>query len=258
MAETAIQKQKPTPGFGAGVSAFARGFRLIQRDPELWPFALVPALVFSVLEAAFVTLALRVARPWVLARLPEATSTLGRFGADVAAALAVFAVAALGWFIAVALAPPLSAPALERIVKRVEQQQRSPARAPLGFFAEMVCGLKAMTGAFLAGLPLFALLSLAEMVFPVVAAVTVPLRFVLSSLLLAWGLFDYPLTLRGAGFRNRFALLREHLACFLGFGLTFALAFWLPCCGVILLPVGVAAATSLLPQLEATSQKRAR
>ncbi len=247
------------PGLGAGVQAFFRGFEAIRREPELWPLALVPALVFSVLEAAFVALALRVARPWLLARLPEATSSVGRFGADVAAALAVFAVAALGWMVAVALAPPLSAPALERIVERVERQLRFPPRPALGFFAEMSCALRAMTGAFLVGLPLFALLSVLEALLPALTILSVPLRFVLSSLLLAWALLDYPLTLRGSGFRARLALLRHSPLCFVGFGLTFSLVFWLPCCGVLLLPVGVAGATWLLPQLEAAAQKnRAR
>ena len=80
----------------------------------------------------------------------------------------------------------------------------------------------------------------------------------MSRILYRGSLFDYPLTLRGSGFRARLALLRANPLCFLGFGLTFALVFWLPCCGVLLLPVGVAAATWLLPQLEASTQKRAR
>ena len=42
----------------------------------------------------------------------------------------------------------------------------------------------------------------------------------------------------------------------LGFGLTFALIFWVPCCGVALLPVGAAAATRLLAQIEGFAAPR--
>jgi uncharacterized protein involved in cysteine biosynthesis len=71
-------------------------------------------------------------------------------------------------------------------------------------------------------------------------------------LLVAWSLFDYPLTLRGIGFRQRLAIVRDNLGCSLGFGAAFALIFWLPFCGIALLPVGVAAATQLLSKLGAT------
>jgi hypothetical protein len=39
--------------------------------------------------------------------------------------------------------------------------------------------------------------------------------------------------------------VRDHFACVAGFGAVFALSFWLPCCAVVLLPVGAVAATRL-------------
>jgi uncharacterized protein involved in cysteine biosynthesis len=44
--------------------------------------------------------------------------------------------------------------------------------------------------------------------------------------------------------------MRENFPPVLGFGLAFMLVFWVPCCGVALLPVGVAAATKLSVDIE--------
>jgi uncharacterized protein involved in cysteine biosynthesis len=245
-----MSEHSKRPGFSAGFGAVFTGFGTIAREPRLWPWALVPALCLGLLEAGFVALAFTLLKPWVVAHFPEASSRIGRLGVEVAGALAALAVAAVGWFVAVALAPALSAPALEKIVKEVERAQGLPSRPSIGFFAEMLSGFRAMTGAALLGLPLFSLLFALGFALPALAIVTTPLKFVLSSLLVAWGLFDYPLTLRGVGFRERLRFARRNLACFAGFGLAFALVFWLPCCGVVLLPVGVAAATLLVGAIE--------
>ena len=211
----------------------------------MWGRALVPALVFVVLFGAFASLGLVVARPWLEARLPDPTTTLGRIGIEAAGYGIALVVVVVGWFASLALAPPLSAPALESIVGQIEARVGAPYRAPLGFFAEVLCGFRALCGALLVALPAFFVLWLLDVFVPVLAPLTFTVGSVLSSLLVAWGLFDYPLTLRGTGFRGRVALARENFACVLGFGLAFALAFWL-CCGLLLLPVGTIAATRLL------------
>jgi CysZ protein len=241
---------KPRPGFGAGVSAVFGGFGTIAGTPSLWPWALVPIVILFVLEGTIIWLAMTFARPWVESLLPEATSAWGKRGVGVLGFLAVGALAVVGWFIAVPLAPPLSAPALEHVVRRVETELGVPPRPSIGFFRELLCGFRALAGGLIAAVPIFAILSIAEFIFAPVAIVTTPLKFLVSSLLVAWGLFDYPLTLRGIGFRARLAWLRENFACALGFGVAFALIFWVPCCGVLLLPVGAAAATRLLVDIE--------
>ena len=45
--------------------------------------------------------------------------------------------------------------------------------------------------------------------------------------------------------RDRLRLVRAEWRSFLGFGLAFTAAFFIPCCGIVLLPVGVVAATRL-------------
>ena len=95
--------------------------------------------------------------------------------------------------------------------------------------------------------PVFAILTVVELVAPPASVVTWPLKFVVSALLLAWDLLDYPLGLRGVsvGERLRFfgrnfwplsaiRVIRCGRSCScLGFGL-------------LLLPFGVAGATRLV------------
>jgi hypothetical protein len=52
------------------------------------------------------------------------------------------------------------------------------------------------------------------------------------------------------GARERWALVKRELPLVLGFGTAFALLFWLRCCGIVMLPVGVAAATRLLWEIQ--------
>jgi uncharacterized protein involved in cysteine biosynthesis len=245
---TALPAKGPlrAPGFFDGVASLPRAVAELARSPALWPRALVPTLGFALLFTGAVALSWFVARPWLLEHLPEARSGLGRWGAG-AAGIGFAAVLSLGgWFAALALAPPLSAPALETLVTEIEARLGAPPRAPLGFFAELACGFRALFGAALVALPTLFVLWLVQALVPPAAAVTVPVAALVSALLVAWGLFDYPLTLRGVGFRERLRFVRRNFACVLGFGGAFALAFWLPCCGVVLLPVGAIAATRLV------------
>ena len=189
------------------------------------------------------------ARPWFVRLLPEATSSFGRAGESVAGWVLAALLAWVGWYVALALAPVLSAPALERIVHVVERSAGAPPRAPLGFWRELGCGMRSLAGALCVALPVSALLWLVGVAFPPATVVTLPLGAFVGALLVAWSLFDYPLTLRGFGFVARLALMREHFVCVAGFGAVFALAFTLPCCAVALLPVGAVAATRLTSRL---------
>ena len=233
------------PTFFDGFSAFFSGFRALADQPALWPFAAVPAVIFLLLEGTFVTLSVVVVAPWVATKLPAVASWYGEVAVGVVSYGLAVLLAIIGWFVATALAVPLSAPALERIVDQVEQKLGAPARVPIGWLRELACGFRSLFGALLLAGPLLIAVWVLEAFLPVLAPITIPAHVIVTSLLVAWGLFDYPLTLRGIGFRERLALVREHFACVLGFGLAFALLFWFPCCGILLLPVGAAAATRL-------------
>jgi CysZ protein len=245
LAELQAASGRTRLGFASGVATLPRAFAEISRTPELWAFSLVPSLIFFLLMAVFGAAAVLGARPWLGRHLPAASSAFGRIGEDALGWTFVALLVWAGWYVALALAPVLSAPALERIVHVVERRAGAPARAPLGFWRELGCGLRSLAGAACVAVPLSSVLSLVGFVFPAVTPVTLPLALVLGALLVAWSLFDYPLTLRGFGFRDRLRFVREHFVCIAGFGAAFALAFWLPCCAVVLLPAGTVAATRL-------------
>jgi uncharacterized protein involved in cysteine biosynthesis len=236
-------------GFWRGFAAPFGAARRLLGQPQAWPWSLVPAFVFLVLEVGFVAVSWRFVRPWVseqLAHVDWLPNALVLGASWIAAALSV----ALGWLLAMFLAPALSAPALERIVALTEVELRAPARAPLGFVAEFWCGARALLSSLAITLPLVLALSLCELLLPPFAVVSVPLKLLLGALGVAWGLFDYPLTLRGIGARQRFRFMSRHFPVVLGFGCAFSLLFWLPCFGVLMLPVGVAAATQLYWKIE--------
>jgi uncharacterized protein involved in cysteine biosynthesis len=236
-------------GFWRGfVAPFNAARRLLQL-PRAWPFVIAPALVFVVLEIAFIGVSWRVVKPWASSALAGVTwlpPVLATGASWLAATLAVV----LGWLLAVFLAPMLTAPALERIVGITEKDLRAPERLPLGFFAEFWCGARALLVSLAVTLPVLLVLTLLELFVPPLAVVITPLKLLLGALGVAWGLFDYPLTLRGIGARQRFAFMKRHFTVVLGFGSAFSLLFWLPCVGLLMLPVGVAAATRLYWEIE--------
>ena len=113
----------------------------------------------------------------------------------------------------------------------VESELGLPDARRLASFVSSGACFRATCGAALIGGSVMLLLWLFELLFPPAVLVTIPARLLLSSLLVAWSLFDYPLTLKGVGFRDRLGILRRNLSCALGFGCAFALLFWLPFCG---------------------------
>jgi uncharacterized protein involved in cysteine biosynthesis len=223
----------------------------------------VPIVVFILLETSCVYLSLRFVKPWldtVLAVGDDWATGLGGFGSALrwlarhAAWLGSWAgalgAAALGWLLSLLLSPPLSAPALERIVGIVERDLGEPERAPLGFVAELWCGVRSTLLSSAVTVPIIIALTVLELVLPPSALVATPLKLLIGALGVAWSLFDYPLTLRGVGARQRMALMRRHLTVVLGFGTAFTLLAAIPCCGVAMLPLGVIAATQLLSEIQ--------
>lgn len=234
------------PGFRFGFASVFSGIGFLMRTPRAWPFAWVPALVLVVLSLGLGWAAIALVNAWVDGWLGAASSWYGKAAASALTWLGSVLGAILGLLIALALTPPLSGPALERIVTLVEVEQGVPARSPLGVLAEIWCGVRAQAFAALFAVPLLVVLWLVELAFAPAVFVTVPLKLLISALSLSWNLFDYPLTLRGVRMRDRLRLVTSHKAAALGFGLAFAILFWVPCFGVLLLPVGVAAATRVV------------
>lgn len=239
-------------GFAQGFVAPFRAVGLLLRTPRAWPLALVPPVVFGALEVLFVVLAWGHLRPRVESAVKGASwltwlhfEALRELVPQAASFGAVVLVAWLGWRLAGPFSAMVSAPALERLVGVAEAELRAPARPPLGFFTELWCGVRSMLLGLALTLPLELALTLVELFFPPAAPLTTPLKLLVGALGVAWGLFDYPLTLRGMRARERFLFMTKHLTVVLGFGVAFSGLFLVPCFGTLMLPAGVVAATQL-------------
>jgi CysZ protein len=224
-----------------------RGVAFVVRKPAAWRWAIVPAvlaaLIFSAMGLGAVNIAFRLARHALSS--PEATAWT-----DVATWLLGLALAAAGLLVsllvALALAQPLSGFALEEIARLQGLDLGSPpppAIAPSrAFFRALAVGLTALA----ISLPLVAGLTLVTLFVPPASCVTLPLKFFVTSLALAYDLLDYPLSLQGVSVRHRLAFMREHFMAVLGFGLTAAVLLFVPGLSLLLLPFAVAGATRLV------------
>jgi CysZ protein len=157
--------------------------------------------------------------------------------------------ALLGLWIALLLAPVLSAPALEHLVRAREAELGGGQRPRPSLWFELKCGLEAQLGGLLLGAPLWLIYWLVALLLPGAALLLLPLQALPLALGLAWNLLDYPLTLRGIRLRARWALLRQRPAPVLGFGFALALLTLIPGAALLLLPAGVVGATQLVWRL---------
>lgn len=234
------------PGLKAGLGSIFSGFGFLLKTPRTWGYSLVPAILLVVTSMFFIWVAIAWIRPWISGWLDFGSGWFAETASLVLSWLAGIIAAFAGVFLSLVVTPPLSGPALERIVAQKEQALGAPPRADLGILAEIWCGVRAQAFALIFAIPILSLLWIIEIFVAPAVFVTTPLKVIVSAFCLAWNLFDYPLTLRGIRMRDRFALVMGHKSAALGFGLAFALLFWFPCFGILMLPVGAVAATSLL------------
>jgi CysZ protein len=235
------------PTFGAGVRALFGGFGFVLSNPDVWPLALVPVVVASVITGLLGWGAVA----WVPAEVrallgARGDGLLGTVLGVVATVVALLGAALLGF----ALSQPLSGPALERIVRRVEALHGAPRWPATSLASDVLRSLESIVVSYAFGLPLLAVLFLISVAFPPAAVVTTPLKLTVTALLLAWDLCDYPLSIRGVPLHARVAFMRRNAAAMLGFGCGLALLGLVPCLFVLVLPAGVAGAARLTVQIE--------
>ncbi len=215
------------------------GLAWLLKTPRLWPLAALPALVWCGLSSVATYASVTRLKPWLSLKLHGFPPLLG----DATSWLITVLSAAVAIWLALLITPPLSGPALERIVLAVENSHGAKARAALPFLVEVWCGVRAMVVGFALVMPLLIASLLLDFFAPFLAPLSTAIKLLSTTLGLAWTLLDYPLTLRGMRMRARFRLLGEHWSATLGFGLGLLPFFWLPCCQLLSLPVGVIAAT---------------
>jgi len=228
-----------------GTRAFFGGVGFVMSRPRVWPYAAVPALVLVLLGSGLSALGLYLS--WhLVGSLVDGASAWAEAGRWVLEILIGGVLVVVALLTAFGLAQPLSGFALEAISERQELELGGVRREKPGFWENARRSLAVNMMGLLVGLPLFAVLTVIELFAPPAAVVTVPLKFVVSALLLAWDLLDYPLGLRREGVRARLAFFGRHFGALLAFGSLGAAALVIPGLGLLLLPFGVAGATRLV------------
>lgn len=250
----ALARPRP-PSFWDGLLALPRGVRFIWQRPRCWPAAAVPCLVLLVLGGWLLWESIRVYGPELAAALFPHADTWYEAGARAVVRWVVSLLAAyLGGWVALLLAPALSGPALERLVRAQEQALGAAPRSSASFWLELRCGVEAQLWGLLLALPLWLGVWLAAVFLPG-AALLVPLQILPPAFGLTWSLLDYPLSSRGVRVRARWAQLRRAPGAIAGFGLCLAALSLIPGAAFLLLPGGVVGATRLTWGLAAETEQ---
>jgi len=248
-----LNARRRRPSFFDGVGALIGGVSFIVHRPRSWPVAAVPALIAAVLSGVLIWLSFGWAGPWLSELvLPAADSWYARGARSAIRWIGSALAAYVSVLFAVAITPPLSAPALEHLVRLQETALGATPRPACGFWFELRCELEAQLLALVVLAPIAALLWAASALLPVLLPLLAPIHAVLISLAVAWNLLGYPLTLRGVRARARLRLMTSHVFAVLGFGAAFALASLIPGVVLLLLPAGVVGATRLTEHMEAS------
>lgn len=255
------QPLRPAPSrridlaFLDGAFAIVRGARFLWTTPRSWPLAAVPIAVCAILCVLSIAGSIHYIPRLISALWPGLENALGSFGAGALRFIGILLGAVLGVFIATFVTPAISAPALERLVLLRERELGLQPRPAAGFVREFWCALQAQLVALAFSVPLLCLLWIVTLIAPPAAIVTMPLKFAVLALSVAWSLLDYPLSLRGVPLSERLRRMRSHSARVLGFGLSIAVLFTVPLLPLVLLPAAVAAAAELGVQLDAAARR---
>jgi len=234
------------PGFFDGVGALFSGFGFVLKNPPVWPLAMVPVAIAGLITTLVAGGTMHAVIPAVGRLFGGHLGLLARVVELLIGALALV-VAAL---VAFGIAQPLSGPALNRIVRRAEEDLGAAPRPPTGFWEDVLRALHSIAVAYGVGLPVLAVLALVTFFFPPAGVVTFPLKLVVLALLVAWDLCDYPLSAHGMPVGARISFVGRNLGAMVGFGFGLALLSLLPCALVLVLPAGVAGAARLTRRIE--------
>ena len=240
----------------SGVSSFFGGFGFIVTTPSAWGWALVPMAVAGVLFVGTGSLGVWGATALYHHVVLGTQGTLGAIGASVLYVLLLAVAVVLAFVVACALAQPISGFALEALAKKQERalgQEPRIVNEPL--LASFFRSLRVTLVSLACGLPVLALLALVTVLFPPAAVVTVPLKFLVVSMMVAWDFLDYPLGVRGARVRDRVDFVGKNFGSVFVFGLLSALVLLIPGVGLIVLPAGVCGATRLLVRSERSERE---
>jgi CysZ protein len=227
-----------------GLKCFFRGFALLARTPEAYPFALVPAVVALLLTTGLAVLS------WTF--VPDLVGHwvgTGTWYLTLLQVVATIALFALTLPLGLSLAQPLSGPALEALVRRIERRLGRREAPEISFVREIGRSLGSAALTVGGALGLFAV-TVALGLVPGGVIIALPLQLLGSALLVGWDVCDYPMSVRGVPLGARLAWMRQHLWAVVGFSAGLILVGLIPCGMLLILPIGVAGATALIAEGE--------
>ena len=235
---------------GSGVTSLVHGFQFLAADRAARRLAYVPGLLALLLWGIALYLGAHYL-PLIAAHFVPALTELSRGWTVLLDILVLLLMAPLALLLAMLLTPLVCAPILERLVLMRERALGVAPRPAAGLLKELRCALSSQLGWLAVFGPIMALLWAAALFVPAAALVLSIVQFLIGGAWLALSLLDYPLSLRGMGFRQRLALFRRSSLAVFGFGAGCALLFAIPLFGVWGLPVAVVGAAELAAKLEA-------
>jgi CysZ protein len=238
------------PRFLTGVMAPFQGFAFILTHPSTWLRALVPALIFTILLFAFA-----IPGTWGMylatnRLIRQHTSRWAQYGIFLLRVVLYIVAIFLSLILAFITAQPLSAPALESLVRAQERELKYPNRPEEPLCASIWRSIRVAIVSILVSLCIFILLTLTEFFFPPAVIITTPLKFIATGFILAYDIIDYPLSLHLFGVRERTPWFKHYIWATLGFGLAMEVICFIPGAFLLLLPAGACGATILVVAAE--------
>ncbi len=246
-------------GFFQGVRALFGGLWFVVTTPSTWGWAFIPVaaatLVFTLVGALALVLGNALAHDVVVSFVGGPPGV--EAGGDGSGAWPVvllwvlrLALAAVGlvlaFVVAMTLAQPLSGFALDVIARKQEVALGGRVWPEQPALAGALRSLRVSLAALAVGLPILGILAVITLLVPPLAIVTIPLKLVVTGVLAAYDLLDYPMSLRGLGVRARLTFIRANFSAVLGFGVAAAALLLVPGMGLLLLPFGVAGAARMV------------
>jgi len=160
--------------------------------------------------------------------------------------IAVVVSVALALFGSLTLASPLSATALERLVRIHDERVGAPAYPRTPWITSASRALGASLLGLAVSIPVTLVVTIVDALFPPAAVVLVPLGTLVSGYVIAWNLLDYPLGLRAVTLGERARWMASRVALVTGFALSSSLLLLVPGLGLLLLPAGVVGAAMVV------------
>lgn len=252
MRDDSLNRGAPVSALTAFFAPFRGAMTLLTR-PSLWPWAMVPTILFiGFCAGAYVFGRSVYARIVAVASHAIGHGSWGAAGGMVAGALASVLLAAAALVVALWVVPPISAPFMDALAERVDKR----AGKDESIAAQVTRSIRvALAGLVFVGIPQLVLV-IAGFVMPPLAPFCLVGGAGLGAMGLAFDALDWPLSRRGLGVRERLAWMREHPAATIGLGVSAWAISLVPGLVILALPSIVAGAVHVVNDIEGDSSSR--